>query len=343
MRYADRARVLLALAALSLGRTAAAAGANACPAVEPASVPHATIASAVASAVVLLPDADKGYYRGARFDWSGVVWCLVYKGHNYFGVWNTRSDPTSGNAITGPVNEFFGGDGRTGIGYDQAKPGELFLKPGVGVLRRIDDKPYSINGRYPIVDGGKWSVRTTKGGVTYHQDLKSALGAYAYEKKLTLDPKQPMLVLDYQMKNTGTTPLDIQMYDHDFFVLDDTHTGPDMSLRFPFTPVLDRPLQNGARVDGNRIVYDRELAEGETAQTNINTGFSGTPADFHFVVENTRTGVGVEETGDQPVTKIVFWSNPKTVAPEAYVHQTIAPGKTGHWSIRYRFYAREGG
>ena len=340
MRCAERAAVLFALAIVSAG-PAIAAEAGTCPAVEPAGVPQAKISNGVVSAVVLLPDAQNGYYRGARFDWSGVVWCLTYKGHNYFGVWNPRSDVASGNAITGPVNEFFGGDGRTGIGYDQAKPGELFLKPGVGVLRRIDDKPYSINGRYPIVDSGKWTVRAAKSAITYRQELKSPLGiAYAYEKKLALDPKQPVLVLEYQMKNTGATPIDIQVYDHDFFVLDDTHTGPDMALRLPFAPTLDRPLQNGARVDGKRIVYDRELAEGETAASNISTGLSGTPADFHFIVENTRTGVGVEETGDQPITKIVFWSNPKTVAPEAYVHQTIAPGKTGRWSIRYRFFAR---
>jgi hypothetical protein len=114
-----------------------------------------------------------------------------------------------------------------------------------------------------------------------------------------------------------------------------------VALTFPFTPVLDRPLQNGARVDGKRIVYDRELAEGETAASNLSTGFAGNASDFHFIVENTKTGVGVEETGDQPITKIVFWSNPRTVAPEAYVHLTIAPGKTSRWSIRYRFFARD--
>jgi hypothetical protein len=335
---------LLVTSAVAMVRPAAAAETPAhCPAVEPAGVPRATITNGLVSAVVLLPDAEKGYYRGARFDWSGVVWCLVYKGHNYFGVWNPRSDPLSGNAITGPVNEFFGGDGRTGIGYDQARPGELFLKPGVGVLRRIGPEPYSINGRYPIVDGGKWTVRTAKRGVTYRQALKSPLGIeYAYQKKLTLDPKLPVLVLEYQMKNTGKMPLDIQVYDHDFFVLDDTRTGPDVALTLPFAPTLDRPLQNGARLDGNRIVYERELADGETAASNITTGFSGAASDFHFTVENTRTGVGVEETGDRPVTRIVFWSNPKTVAPEAYVHLTIAPGQTGRWSIRYRFFARDG-
>jgi hypothetical protein len=29
------------------------------------------------------------------------------------------------------------------------------------------------------------------------------------------------------------------------------------------------------------------------------------------------------------------------VAPEGYVHISIAPGKTERWSIRYRFFARD--
>jgi hypothetical protein len=338
-----RRQLLRALAPIALLVTSAvAAGAEACPPVEPASVPRATISNGAVSAVVLLPDAQNGYYRGTRFDWSGVVWCLTYKGHNYFGVWNANSDPRSGNAITGPVEEFYGGDGRTALGYDQAKPGELFVKPGVGVLRRVNEEAYRFNTVYPIVDSGKWTVRPEKRGVTFRHDLATPLGiAYVYEKKLRLEPRNPVLVIEHQMKNTGTVPIDIQVYNHDFFVIDGTRTGPDMTARFPFTPIPDaeRPLANGARIEGKQIVYDRELADGQTASTNL-TGFSDQASDFRFVVENTKTGVGVEQIGDRPISKIVFWSNPRTVCPEAYVHLTIQPGETGRWSIRYRFFAK---
>lgn len=322
---------LIALFATSVVR------AETCPPLEPASVPRATITNGSVDAVVLLPDAQNGFYRGTRFDWSGVVWCLTYKGHHYFGEWNARS----ANSITGPVEEFNGADGRTPLGYDQAKPGELFVKPGVGVLRRVDQQSYRFNAVYPIVDSGKWTVRSEKRGVTFRHVLNSPLGiAYVYEKKLMLEPKEPVLVIQHQMKNTGKEPIDIQVYNHDFFVIDGTRTGPDMTLRFPFTPIADKPFQNGARIEGNQIVYDRELADGQTAAGNI-TGFSDKAADFRFVVENTRTGVGVEQIGDQPITRIMFWSNPKTICPEAYVHLVIPPGKTGRWSIRYRFFARE--
>jgi hypothetical protein len=320
----------------------AAAAQSTCPPVDPAGVPQANISNGSVDAVVLLPDAQNGYYRGTRFDWSGVVWCLTYKGHNYFGVWNSNTDPRSGNAITGPVEEFYGADGRTALGYDQAKPGELFVKPGVGVLRRINEEPYRFNTTYPIVDGGKWTAKSEQRGVTFQHDLNTPLGiAYVYEKKLTLDAKDPVLVIEHAMKNTGKETIDIQVYNHDFFVIDGTRTGPDMTARFPFTPIADpqRALSNGARIEGRQIVYDRELADGQTAATNL-TGFSENASDYRFVVENTKTGVGVEQIGDQPISKLVFWSNPRTVCPEAYVHLTIEPGETGRWSIRYRFFAR---
>jgi hypothetical protein len=42
---------------------------------------------------VYLPDAKKGFYRATRFDWSGAIGSLEYKGHNYYGPWFSRVDP----------------------------------------------------------------------------------------------------------------------------------------------------------------------------------------------------------------------------------------------------------
>ena len=38
---------------------------------------------------VFLPDSENGYYRGTRFDWSGLVGQAEYKGHTFFGPWKT--------------------------------------------------------------------------------------------------------------------------------------------------------------------------------------------------------------------------------------------------------------
>src|SRR6266545_5678807 len=108
--------------------------------------PQAEISNGQVRARLYLPDARNGYYRGTRFDWSGVVSALEYRGHSFFGEWFDRVDPkvvdidfsngiTAGanSAATGPVEEF-GTNGKA-LGYDEAKAGGTFIKIGIGVLR----------------------------------------------------------------------------------------------------------------------------------------------------------------------------------------------------------------
>src|SRR5262245_15884573 len=49
-------------------------------------------------APLYLPDAERGYYRGTRFDWSGMIGGLEYAGHRFYGPWFDRIDP--------PVHDF---------------------------------------------------------------------------------------------------------------------------------------------------------------------------------------------------------------------------------------------
>src|SRR5450432_3389805 len=99
-----------------------------------ADFPRAEISNGSVRAKLYLPDPDNGYYRATRFDWSGVIASLEYKGHNYFGVWFPRYDPKINDAITGPVEEYRTGE--SALGYENAKTGETFIRIGVGVLRK---------------------------------------------------------------------------------------------------------------------------------------------------------------------------------------------------------------
>src|SRR6201986_1548690 len=58
-----------------------------------AEFPQATISNGQISAKIYLPDAKNGYYRSTRFDWSGAVYSLQYKGHDFYGPWFHRIDP----------------------------------------------------------------------------------------------------------------------------------------------------------------------------------------------------------------------------------------------------------
>src|ERR1700758_1628039 len=64
------------------------------PASRGADFPQARISNGQIPAKIYLPDATNGYYRSTRFDWSGAVYSLRYKGHDFYGPWFDQVDPT---------------------------------------------------------------------------------------------------------------------------------------------------------------------------------------------------------------------------------------------------------
>ena len=328
------ALLLLALSALTLSAQPAAP----CAATQQQSFPQATISNGSVQAVLYLPDAKNGYYRASRFDWSGVIPCLTWQGHTYFGIWFSHYDPMLADAIAGPVEEFRSDDGA--LDYAPTKPGGLFVKIGVGVLRKNADAPYQFMAPYPLVDGGKWTVHARAGAVSFRQKLLSPIGyAYDYQKTVKLDHHEPVLLLEHSLKNTGTRTIDTEVYDHDFYMLDNQPTGPGMVVRFPFEPSAEQSMEPAAAIHGREIVYQEPLLPKKSAFTFL-TGYSKSTSDYDITVENEKTGVGVEQTADMPMSRLNFWSIQTTICPEAYIHLVIAPGQTAHWTIRYRFYAK---
>jgi hypothetical protein len=331
--------------------------ASTCTDVSHGNHPKALLSNGTLDALVFLPDAKNGYYHSARFDWSGVVGCVSLNGHRFFGGWSTPDDPLIKGSTTGPMEEFRSDGGPMGyngptpgevfvppgaIGYNEAKPGEPFLKPGVGVLRKVDNSPYSYGFAYPIVDTGKWTVKVKPRSVTFRQVLRGPEGyAYIYEKTLTLDKNDSILSLEHSFKNTGQKTIDTNVYDHDFFAFDGKPTGPGMVVHFAFEPKMAEPLAPEAKIEGKDLVYVDTLGPQRRA-TGYLKGFSGNAADYHFKVEDTNSGIGVEQTSDTPLSRLYFWSTRTTICPEGYIHLNVPPGKTSTWKIQYRFYAPPG-
>jgi hypothetical protein len=301
--------------------------------------PQAEISTPALRARLYLPDAERGYYRGTRFDWSGVIASLRYKDHEYFGVWFPRYDPKLHDAITGPVEEFRVGE--TTVGYLEAKPGETFLQVGVGTLRRPEEPAYRRFGTYDIVDPGTWTVATAPDRVELVHVLSHPGGyGYRYTKVVRLEPDRPELVIEHRLENRGERPLEASQYNHNFFVIDGLPTGPDSVVTFAFEPRAKNDLKGLATVGGRQLQYVRELAAGETVMTEIE-GFGPGAADYDFRVENREAGAGVRITGDRPLSKIVFWSIRTTLCPEPYIDIKVPPGQETRWTLRYQFYTLE--
>jgi hypothetical protein len=296
--------------------------------------PQAEIASSSIHAKLYLPDAVNGYYRGTRFDWSGVISSLVWNGHEYFGQWFPRYDPKLHDAIMGPVEEFQ--TNLHALGYDEAKAGETFIKIGVGVLKKPDEPAYRQFGTYDIADPGKWTVRTRGDSIEFTHEVSANGYAYRYTKIVRLAKDKPVLTLEHTLRNTGKKTIENSVYEHNFYMLDGQPTSPDFTVIFPFA-LTAGDFGGLAQVQSNQLRYLKELRTGQTAQGEF-TGFGPSPSDYDIRVENSKTGAGVRQRGDRPLSRIHFWSIRTTVCPEAYVSMKIEPGREYKWNITYEFY-----
>jgi hypothetical protein len=307
-----------------------------CTQLPSSSYPRVYLSNGHTDAVVYLPDAEKGSYRSSRFDWSGIVACASSEGHTFFGEWANQNDPTINDNVTGPAEEFRRDTSE--VGYDEAKPGEGFLKVGVGLLQRLNDQPYKFGTVYPIVDHGTWTTKVSKRSVTFRQVLHTPLGyAYIYEKKLELDPKLPLLRLTHSLHNVGTKAITTNVYDHDFFMLDNMPTGAGMAVTFGFEPVANPPFPDAlVSMTGTEILFKDTPRRGYSAQGYL-TGFTGKPGEYKFHVEDRNTHVGVLQQSESALSRVYFWSTPKTICPEGYIAIDVAPGQTQKWAISYTF------
>jgi hypothetical protein len=311
--------------------------------------PQAEIANSQLKVKLYLPDSADGFYRGTRFDWSGVVADLEYAGHSYYGDWFTQTDPKISDfiyqgseivagpcsAITGPVEEF------SVQGYEQAKPGETFLKIGVGILRKPDDAPYTQYRLYEIVNGGKWSVKKSKDAVEFTQELHDEPSGYGYiyHKKLSLVTGKAEMVIEHSFKNTGKRAIDTEVFDHNFLVLDKRPTEAGIAISFPFT-ITNGPLAGKglAEFRKNQIVYLKTLTGQETVATEIE-GFSKSQEDYKIRIENPAAKAGMTISGDRPLSKLSLWSIRSVLAVEPFIDVSVASGTETTWKYHYAYYA----
>ncbi len=294
-----------------------------------AEYPSAEISNGEVKAKLYLPDLEKGSYHGTRFDWSGIITSLQYKGHEYFGQWYEKHDPKIHDAITGPVEEYTIQDAEQ-------------VRLGVGVVKKPDTGAYKRFETYDIEDPGKWTVNKNPHQIEFIHELKGPDGlAYRYAKMVRLEKDKPRLVLEHTLRNTGQHAIDLTQYNHNFFVIDNEVVGPEVVVCFPFAVTAKADWKDMAQVRGNDIVYSRELQKGESVASEIE-GFGADAKAYDFRIENRKSGAGVHITGDQPLARIYFWSIRSVACPEPYIHLRVEPGQQIKWQIAYDFYTLPG-
>ena len=281
---------------------------------------------------VYLPDAEKGLYRATRFDWSGVIGSVQYKGHEYFGYWKSTHDPMFHEDLTGPVEGYI----EPGPGYEEAQAGGHFIRIGVGLIEKALEEEYVWNETYKIVDHGSWEVDHGEDWISFKHEISSDIGySYIYEKHIQL--KEDGFVIGHKLHNTGSKDLETDQFNHNFFMIDGEASGPAFKISFPYEISTGDETKGMLEVKGKEINFLRGLVDDDAVFVAL-SGYSDEVADHEVTVRNQKSGAGVTFQVDKPLYRMVFWSCATTLSPENFIWLSVKPGETEIWNSDYTLF-----
>ena len=298
--------------------------------------PKIRLSNGQIEADVFLPDAENGYYRDSRFDWSGMIDQIRMGDHTFLCSSEVTHDKNF--RASGTAEELCMGIlGTPGpLGYDEAKIGGIFIKPGVGVLEKQSDEDYQFEKPYCILQPGAWKVERGTDWVEFIQTIDNVNGwGYCYKKRISLPADKLGVVIARTFENIGEKAIDTTHYCHNFMLLDDEPIGPDYEIRLPFAPAIgDEELFGRVATAENNIVFSEQIPGNDGFAWGSFTGFN--PDDnYSFGVVNKKTGTGLHIEGDTPMMRFHLYCQQLMICPEPFVRVKAAPGETFAWQTKY--------
>ena len=271
-------------------------------------------------------------YNFSRFDWTGKIVSVMYKGISVSGVekLNNEDENKSGKGF---YNEF---GINAAIGYDEIKEGDWFHKIGVGLLKK-DGSEYLFSKKYEIKPA-KFTVAAKPDKISINCKSQIANG-YAYEYMKEIKMLESVFIVTYHLKNTGSKTIITNEYDHNFIAINNNFIGSDYILKFPFEI---NPVQFDATVDpeGKVEVGQKEITFNATPDeqfffSNL-TGNQNRDAAWEIL--NTKSKIGISETGSFKTNKVNVWGWKHVISPELFFDIRVEPGHEIEWSRTYKIF-----
>lgn len=301
--------------------------------------PQTTLTNGAMEMLVYLPDAENGYYRGSRFEWSGLIQQIRYAGHTYFGDWKSTHDPTNHDDVNGTASEF---GMFTPLGYNDASRGETFVKIGIGELRRANNNAYQFSTKFTVANAFEWSVNSTSNSIEFVQDSPNFKGwQYRFTKKIQLaEDDTPRFSIYHKLENTGSKTIDTDYYCHNFTIIDDDPIGPAYELNFPFDLQFPQSLKGYAKAEGKTVQFLKPLS-GASIYAEFE-GYEVAPHNTAVSVFNKTRKAGVNIKGDYGAYEFHYWSTTLATCPEPFLKIDLEPGESQEWTDEYELVAENG-
>lgn len=293
---------------------------------------------------IFIPDEKNGFYRGSRFDWSGMIGKVLFKNHVFFAPWKLPHNPKDPECGIGICEEYGMGVFKWDIplGFKEAKVKEGFIKIGVGVLEKEDhEENYKFWKSYNFLKHGEWKIWRGETFVKFYNRLKSGKYGYEYVKKITVSYNSPEIIVYHKLKNIGHIPFSQTVYSHNFIVIDNVNIGPDYILNVPFDIVLrERPsekIYEFIEIKKNFITFKKEIEKKRGYLLKL-SGYKNKPQHNSFNIVNTKTKAGILMKSDKPPLIYNIYFTSTALCPEPFIKIFLKPNEEISWKNVYKFF-----
>jgi hypothetical protein len=271
-------------------------------------------------------------YNFSRFDWTGKIVSVKYKGMLVSGVekLNEVDDTKSGKGF---YNEF---GIEAPVGFDEIREGDWFHKIGVGLLKK-DGAEYLFHKKYEIQPAA-FRVNAQPDKIIFSCKSPNANGyAYAYKKEIIL--VESGFIVKYHLKNTGTKAIITNEYAHNFLAVNKEFMSSDYILKLPFNlnpELFDETVNPEGKVE----LRQKEITfNGTPGQQFFFSNLSGNKkVDANWELVNTKNKIGISETGSFKTDKVNLWGWTHVISPELFFDINLKPGEEIEWSRTYHVF-----
>ena len=271
-------------------------------------------------------------YVGSRFDWTGKITQITFRRRHTFCTEETTDPARLHHAGRGLFNEF-GID--EPIGYEECPVGDVFLKPGVGLLTRLSEEPYDFMLSYPVDPGvTRWELDDRSASFEFRCSTPRGHDI-VLNKAIVLDGSG--FTIDYALTNRGAATLRTNEYVHNFLAVNREPLGPAYRLTCSF-PLSTTGFHESLN-PGNALLFRGNHALWNQAPTS-EFFFGGLHPVAHEAVswrlEHSAQGLAVWESVDFAVQRFNLWGARHVVSPELFKRVEIPAGSTVRWSRSYQ-------
>ncbi len=271
-------------------------------------------------------------YRSSRFDWTGKVSEIRYRGKTM--TITEKPDGENENIFgKGLFNEF---SMDTALGFDDAEIGEWFHKIGIGLLRK-DGPDYEFFKEYEIKPA-HFDVFVEVDRVKI-ECISAVVNDYAYILRKEFILRDNRLDIKYSLENSGKKDFEVEEYVHNFMAFSNERVDSDYTLKLPFKITRNEDAET-LNPDTVLDFVDREVTfNGETENQFFASYLNGLEkVESKWELIHSDQNIGVSETASFPTNKVNLWGWKHVISPELFHEFQLKPGETEEWIRTYHFF-----